>query len=63
MNNDAGKYEWTAFPAGHWDHYHMAGQQTRFYRQQPPHLARVPFETEPPSILKWIARFFDRLGI
>lgn len=58
-----GVYQWTAFDPARWDHYYHAGQQVRFYRQQPPHLANAEFEIIEPRWVGWLLGFMERFHL
>lgn len=57
-----GDFSWSAFDKNRCDYFYHNGQQCRFYRQQPPHLAAVPFEREELSMLDRLMQFFWRVA-
>lgn len=55
-------FSWSAFDESRWDHFYHAGQQIRFYRQQPPHLAAIAFEKTQPAWVNFFLRCFERFA-
>lgn len=52
-------FQWSAFDPQRWDHYYHAGQQVRFYRQQPAHLIGGGFQEAEPRWIDRVIRFFN----
>lgn len=53
-----GEFRWSAFDPNRWDHYYHAGQQVRFYRQQPHRLSGSGFEQPEPRWIDFVLRLF-----
>lgn len=54
-----GKFEYCAFDKNRCDLYYHNGQQVRYFRQQPPHLACVPWARDKPA--SWLQLIFNWL--